>query len=143
MHYENSKACGGVLLVRDGRALLARRAVEPRRHYWDVPGGFLEAGEHPADGARREALEELGVEVRLGPQLGIFMDQYETADGFEHTMSIYYLVEEFVGEPRPDDDVEALAWFGPDEVPDEMAFPHLKQVLEAWQRCASERHAAA
>ncbi len=133
IHYLNSKVCGGVLLVRDGRALLAQRGVEPRRHYWDIPGGFLEPGEHPSEGAIREAREELGVEVQLGPLLGMFMDTYETTDGLEHTLSVYYLVECFSGEPRPDDDVEALAWFTPEDVPAELAFPHLRRVIDAWR----------
>jgi len=136
IHYQNSKLCGGVLVVRDGRVLLAKRRVEPRRHHWDIPGGFLEAGEHPADGAIRESREELGIEVQLGPLLGMFMDTYETQDGLEHTMSVYYLVERYLGEPRPDDDVEALGWFRPREVPAELAFPHLRQVIDAWQALA-------
>ena len=51
------------VLVEDGegRVLLARRAVEPDRGLWDCPGGFLEEGEHPLDGLRRELAEETGL----------------------------------------------------------------------------------
>lgn len=50
-HYHNSKPCAGALVVRDGKVLLAQRGVEPFKGYWDIPGGFLEAGEHPEHGA--------------------------------------------------------------------------------------------
>ncbi len=59
-HYHNSKPCAGALIVRDGCVLLVKRAVEPFKDYWDIPGGFLEAGEHPQDGMRCEVKEETG-----------------------------------------------------------------------------------
>jgi len=51
----------------DGRFLLARRA--PGSHLgglWEFPGGAVEPGEAPAQALRRELLEELGVEARIG-----------------------------------------------------------------------------
>ena len=36
------------------------------------------------------------------------------------------------GEPRAADDVDELAWFGPDELPAEMAFASQERVLRAW-----------
>jgi len=36
------------------------------------------------------------------------------------------------GEPRAADDVEELAWFGPDELPEEMAFASQHEVLRIW-----------
>ena len=63
-----------VLIVEDDRALLVRRAQEPWRGSWELPGGFVEVGEHPAAAARREIAEELGVVVRLTGILGFYMD---------------------------------------------------------------------
>ena len=63
--YHNSKPCAGALIVRDGCVLLVKRAVEPFKDYWDLPGGFLEAGEHPRDGMLREVREETGLDVRV------------------------------------------------------------------------------
>ena len=51
------------ILERDGRVLLARRANEPRRGHWDLPGGFLDETEDPVDGLRREFREETGLEI--------------------------------------------------------------------------------
>ncbi len=53
------------LLIRDdtGRILLVEPKYKPD---WDVPGGMAEANEPPHATARRELLEELGLEVAVG-----------------------------------------------------------------------------
>lgn len=38
---------------------------------WTLPGGGVESGEHPADGAVREVMEETGYRVRLTGLLGV------------------------------------------------------------------------
>jgi 8-oxo-dGTP pyrophosphatase MutT (NUDIX family) len=49
-----------------GRVLL----VQPTyKDYWDIPGGYVETGETPAQAAAREVREELGIETTLGPLL--------------------------------------------------------------------------
>jgi len=133
-HFRNSKPCAGALVMRDGRVLLARRAVEPFKNCWDIPGGFLHEDEHPEDGVRREVLEETGLRVRLTGLLGIYMDRYGGDDADEWTLNIYYLAEPLDdAEPRAADDASELAWFAPDELPAEMAFKHEHQVLADWR----------
>jgi 8-oxo-dGTP diphosphatase len=65
----------GVLVVRDGRIAAIERE-RGRRKYWVVPGGTIENGETPAQAARREAQEELGVSITLGP-LRVLIDHKE------------------------------------------------------------------
>ncbi len=57
--YRNSAPSVGAAIVEGGRALVTVRALEPERGKVDVPGGFLEVGEDPIDGLRREVSEEL------------------------------------------------------------------------------------
>src|ERR1700692_724137 len=54
---------GGVV-IDNGRALLIRRASEPLRGEWSIPGGMLELGETLVQGVVRELLEETGFAVR-------------------------------------------------------------------------------
>lgn len=59
------------VIVFDGqrRVLLVKR----RDHQnWEPPGGVLKVGESPQDGARREVLEETGVEAEVGPLVGVY-----------------------------------------------------------------------
>jgi 8-oxo-dGTP pyrophosphatase MutT (NUDIX family) len=63
--------------------LLTRRAAGLRAHarQWALPGGRLEAGEPPADGALRELSEELGLALDASAVLGL-LDDYPTRSGY-------------------------------------------------------------
>jgi len=116
------------LLVRDGRVLIGRRKHEPQKGMWDLPGGFLEEGEEPLAGLRREFREETGLEVEPLEWLGTNIDRY----GPSYVLSLSWLVRGD-GEPVADDDVEELAWFGAEALPEEMAFPSQEAVLRHWR----------
>ena len=130
VHFRNAKPCAGALVVRDGRVLLGRRAVEPARGQRDIPGGFLDPWEHPADGTIRELGEGTGLQVRLTQLLTVVIDVYQERD---YPLNVYYLAEVVGGTEQPADDLAELRWFGPAELPQEFAFPHCSQVLATWQ----------
>jgi ADP-ribose pyrophosphatase YjhB (NUDIX family) len=62
---------GGVV-IDNGRALLIRRASEPLRGEWSIPGGMLELGETLEQGVARELLEETGLHVRVLELIEVF-----------------------------------------------------------------------
>jgi 8-oxo-dGTP diphosphatase len=139
-HWRDAKPCASGLVTCDGRLLLVQRAHDPWRGCWDTPGGFCEADEHPILTAEREVLEETGLAIRITGVLGMWMDRYGSSDDEAHqktTLNIYFHAVP-VGAPqlkiRPDE-VAAAAWFKPDELPRELAFPgHIVPVLDAWRR---------
>lgn len=64
IHYINPTVVVGCIAeTSDGRILMCRRRISPRRGYWTFPSGFMECGESADEGARREALEEAQAEV--------------------------------------------------------------------------------
>ena len=66
VHYKNPLlVIAAIPEWHDERILLCRRAIEPRRGYWTLPGGFMELGETTAQAAIRETLEEANARVRL------------------------------------------------------------------------------
>lgn len=71
IHYHNPRIITGCLPAHEDAVLLCRRAIEPRKGYWTLPAGFLEAGETIADGAVRETLEEAGARVNLHELYGV------------------------------------------------------------------------
>ena len=115
--------------------LLARRAFDPYKGYWDIPGGFLEEGEHPLDGLRRELREETGLDVEPLEFLGVWMDRYGGDSTADATLNLYWTARVVAGEAQAADDVSELAWFEPAELPepDELAFDNVPQVLAAWR----------
>ncbi|HEX3543556.1 MAG TPA: NUDIX hydrolase [Candidatus Acidoferrum sp.] len=62
---------GGVV-IDNSRALLIRRASEPLRGEWSIPGGMLELGETLQEGVARELLEETGLQVRVLQLIEVF-----------------------------------------------------------------------
>jgi ADP-ribose pyrophosphatase YjhB (NUDIX family) len=134
-YYANSSPCVSALVEDgDGRVLLARRAVEPYLGLWDPPGGFLEEGEHPEDGLRRELLEETGLRCEPVRFLGVWMDVYGDAPDAAATLNLYWTMRVVSGEPVAADDVAELRWFAADELPseEELAFRTVGAALRAW-----------
>jgi ADP-ribose pyrophosphatase YjhB (NUDIX family) len=133
--YGSSKPTAGALCVDNGRVLLTRRAVEPFKGRWDIPGGFLEEGEDPRDGIRRELREETGLEVEPERFLGVWMDRYGGYSMAQATLNLYWTARVVGGSPAPADDVSELQWFHRSELPppDELAFENVPLVLAAWR----------
>ena len=140
-YYANSAPCVSVLVEDEaGRLLLARRAVAPYRGLWDTVGGFLDEGEHPVDGLRREVLEETGLTVEPRRFLGAWMDVYGDAPEAAATLNLYWTAGVTAGgEPVAADDVAELRWFAAAALPprSELAFTTLGDALAAWQRLRS------
>ena len=135
IQYINPKVVAAVLPVHEGRVLLLRRALPPRANTWVFPGGFVEWGETTEAAAAREAAEEVGVEVEIGPLLGVYS---RLGPG---VVIIVYLGR--VTDPAVTLGREALeaAWFAPADIPwDELAFDTTHQALRAWLDGTAAEH---
>jgi 8-oxo-dGTP diphosphatase len=95
--------------------LLGRRAIAPSRGLWDLPGGFLEPGEHPEVGLIRELREETGLEGVVGPLLGVA----ERIEATTHHVILDYAVTLVGdGDPVAGDDAAEAEWVELHEVVD-------------------------
>ncbi|MEJ2208980.1 MAG: NUDIX hydrolase [Anaerolineae bacterium] len=128
VHWGNAKPCAGALVIRNGKVLLVRRKIEPFRGYWDIPGGFCEADEHPAETARREVREETGLEIELTGLLGLWLDDYQGS----FTLNVYYLARPLSRRLCVGDDADGAAWFSPRALPPRIAFENGRQALQTW-----------
>jgi ADP-ribose pyrophosphatase YjhB (NUDIX family) len=71
IHYRNPRLIAGCVPEHEGRILICRRAIEPRRGYWTVPAGFMEVGETLQQAAARECHEEALALVEVGSPCAI------------------------------------------------------------------------
>src|SRR5271169_3604097 len=109
----------GAVIVESGRALLVRRATEPLRGEWSVPGGMLELGEKLRDGVRREVEEETGLAIETGEVLDVFDSIFTDTLGRTqyHYVLIDYLCRPLSGEARAGSDVSDVRWVSVEALP--------------------------
>jgi 8-oxo-dGTP diphosphatase len=130
--YANSQPTSSAVVRDDeGRILLARRAIPPEEGKWDLPGGFLEEGEHPRAAVIRELREESGLEIEPLELVAVEVDVYGEDEDAPATLNLYWTARVVSGRAEPDDDVSELRWFLPGELPleDELAFHVNARVL--------------
>lgn len=127
VHYVNPKLVVGSVPEYEGRILLCRRAIQPRKGFWTVPAGFMELGETLGEAALRETWEEALARVELGSLFSV-VDVVNA--GQVHVFFRARL-------PRPEFGAGAetleTRLFSPDEIPwDDLAFPSIRIALEQY-----------
>jgi 8-oxo-dGTP diphosphatase len=101
---------GGVV-VSNGKVLIVKRAHEPRKGEWSLPGGRVELGESLVDAVRREIKEETGLDVEVGVVVEVF-DRIHHHDGRVryHFVLVDFLCAPVRGTLRAGDDAEDVRW---------------------------------
>lgn len=130
--YVNPRIVAGAVAHRDGRILLCKRAIEPRKGYWTLPAGFLETGESLEDGVKREAQEEACADLELEALLAVYSIPRISQ------IQIFYRAR-LLNDPAPGPESEAVRLVEWDEVPwKELAFPSVKWALEHYRETAGQ-----
>jgi 8-oxo-dGTP diphosphatase len=101
------RCVGAVVHDAAGRLLLVRRANDPGRGLWSLPGGRVEPGESDATAVVRELREETGLEVRAGSFVGSVS---RPAPGGVFVI-FDYAAAVVGGQLRAGDDASDAAWF--------------------------------
>ena len=129
--YDNPLFASIAVIRRRGRLLLAKRARPPYAGMWDLPGGFVEAGETPESGMRRELREELGVGPRRLRLLSFATDHY--GPNGVPVLTAIYQVTLTPGPITPADDISEVRWFPQGKIPlRAIAFASLRRALKAY-----------
>lgn len=119
------------------RVLLIKRAREPYKNTWALPGGFVEINEGLEQAAQRELEEETGIS-------GVYLEQLYTfgrpdRDPRERviTVAYYAMVPPDRTALRPASDARDAGWFHCSALPD-LAFDHDRIISLALQRLTSK-----
>lgn len=122
--YDNPKIVVGSVVRHEGRILMCRRAIEPRRGFWTLPAGFLELRETPEEGARREALEEAEARIAIHALLAVY--------SVPRLSQVQLMYRATLAEPHIAPGAESLeaGLFGWSEIPwERIAFPSVLWAL--------------
>lgn len=130
VHYGNPAPTVQAWIDRDGSYLALRRAGEPCKGEWNMPGGFVEAGEGGPEAIVREVREETGLEIEPQSVIGIFTSEYGSGPEALPIFDVAYLCRIVGGDLEVSDESEEGRWFRLDEFP-EPAFSGERQALAA------------
>jgi 8-oxo-dGTP diphosphatase len=125
----------GAVIVRENQVVLVRRAGEPLKGEWSVPGGVVELGETLRAAAEREALEETGLRVKAGAVIDVFDSIFSGEDGGPpqyHYVLVDFLCSVVSGELCAASDVSEARWVSREEL---VSMP-LRQTLQDMLRKA-------
>jgi 8-oxo-dGTP diphosphatase len=129
----------GAVIVKDSRVLLVRRALEPLKGHWSLPGGLVEVGESLQAGIIREVREETGLEVEPVELIELLDRIHHDGDRVRyHYVIADYLCRVSGGTLQAASDADAVRWVERAEWNSHSALiidPVTVRVIEAgWQR---------
>lgn len=126
VQYLNPAPGAGVILLRDQRVCLVKRKFEPKIGQWSLPTGFMEWDEDVRLTARREALEETGLEVQLTE---LFAVESGILPPDIPVLVIFYRAVECGGNLEAGDDAAEVGFFDLADLPAPIAFAAHRKVL--------------
>jgi 8-oxo-dGTP diphosphatase len=124
--YENPAVTVFAFIARDGRYLVLERGQDPYLGRWELPGGFVEAGEQPEESVRREIFEETGLRVETPSILGAYTSRY--GDEGKWTVDVAFHCQALTGDPQLSAESSDMAWVAIEQMPN-LAFAGERSAL--------------
>jgi ADP-ribose pyrophosphatase YjhB (NUDIX family) len=126
--YENPKIVVGSIATWDGRVLMCRRAIHPRKGFWTLPAGYLELNETSIAGAMREAWEEAQATIAIRSLLAVYNIPRISQ------VQLIYLADLASPEIAPGPESAEVGLFAWDQIPwQAIAFPSVRWALDHWR----------
>ncbi len=130
--YRNPLPAVILVLQKDNKIMLARRAMPPAKGELGLPGGFIDLYEAPKEAAARELEEETSLTGATFELIGADKDYTD----YGSVVLYIYSVKNWTGQPKAADDVSELLWSDLNKV-SSLAFPAHDRVIE---KLKSERN---
>lgn len=127
--YLDPKLAACAIIEDDSRVALVKRAIQPQRGLWVIPGGFVDRGEPVEEAVLREIREETGLEAELNGLLGLYSYPGETV------VVAVYRAGRRSGELLALDESDDAAWFAEKDIPwERLAFSSTRDSLTDYFR---------
>ncbi len=131
IHYENPAVTAFAFVERAGSYLVLERGQEPYRGRWELPGGFVEAGESPVEAVRREIFEETGLSVETTSILGAYTSRY--GDEGKWTVDVAFHCRAPTGDLSLSAESSDAAWVSIEQMPS-LAFAGERSAFEEFRQ---------
>ena len=132
MSDQRPKVGAGVLIIQDGQVLLAKRIGSHGDGTWGSLGGHVEFGEKPSETVKREAMEELGIELTKIK----FLCCTDAFMGDKHYLDLGFRADIAKGTPiiqkGEETKIEMVEWFSLKDLPEPL-FPPVEIYIRAYK----------
>jgi len=130
IHYEQLKVGAGAIIEQDGCLLLIKRTQEPFAAHWNLPAGYVEVDESPAQAVVREVYEETGLRVEVSALESVY---FADDDSRGNLILIVYRCQVLAGTLAATAEGVDPTYFQPDQVPALLTGGGHNQAILAWQ----------
>ena len=128
-------AVGALVINQHDELLLVRRARDPGKGCWGLPGGFVDRGETIEEALRREAFEETKLELSDVRLLTTFPNQYNYRGVVAPVIDLFYVCQANSDTELSlaEDELDHFIWVRPtEEHLNRMAFESNRKAIEVW-----------
>ncbi len=123
--YLDPKVVACSIVEMDGRIVLLKRAIDPQKGKWVLPGGYVDRGEEVKAAAHRETEEECGLKIRTKELLGLY-----SYPGWISVV-VVYVAEPSGGTLMVGDETAEVGLYSPESIPwEELAFQSTADALK-------------
>lgn len=123
--YLDPKVVACSIVELDGRIILLKRAIDPQKGKWVLPGGYVDRGEEVKSAALRETEEECGLKIRPRELLGLYSYPGKIS------VIVVYVAEPTGGSLVVGDETAEVGLFAPESIPwEDLAFQSTADALK-------------
>ena len=132
--YINPKPSNALIVTTNNdELLLVKRKFDPKKDFWDLPGGFVNLNENLEESLIREIKEELGIKISKFSYFRSYYDSYLYQQvNFPALCGVFYtkINNTLCQQIKPGDDVKEVKLFKFNKIPfEKIAFPSMKRAL--------------
>lgn len=121
----------GAFIVKNNKVLLVKRANEPNKGKWSIPGGVVKLGESLIDALKREIFEETGLEIEALDVACVSEEIVRDNTGIKfHYVIIDFFAKVVGGELRVGSDAEDAKWISFDELDEVEIVDFVKKLID-------------
>lgn len=130
--YNNPRPTNGVIFENEkGEILLVGRKYDPKKGYWDIPGGFVNIEETMEESVKREVKEELNISLKKFTYLCSKRDRYQYKGQNYHVLMFVFVSKDSLQDVSIGDDVSDVKFFPKDKIPfEKLAFDGVKEAIK-------------
>lgn len=128
--WNNPKPVVSILFRGGNKILLLKRANEPLKDYWCLPGGYINYDETPEEAVKRETKEEASIDAAVEDLIGVYQ-----IDNDPRGINIDII---FFGKSKGgiqlSDEFQDFGYFETDKLPDKIAYKHREAINDYLKR---------